>query len=182
MPIIEHETSPAIAVRIARCGKFCAGPILGDSGMNALIVDHAAGPYASDQAAERGALMRFDWSGPVGSGTHVLGYPPNELQDQHPHRALVPVGTNRFLRLVGIRLTRGSSWKDAVVEPRLTPTSVIPWLLSKKAGWKQRQADLIGNEMRAIVAQKRSISVVFPPHCIYASTVMEQYPNHAWPN
>ena len=182
MPFIEHETSPAYAADVAIKGRFLAGPILGDSGMNAVIVNHPAGPYFPGQAVQRGAVLRFDWTGPiVPAANKILGYPPNELQDEHPHRALVPVGTNQYLHLVDIRLIRRASWEEAVVEPTFSSLALLSWLASKLPGWKTHQAKRLSQHIAGIVAKRPLISVWFPDGCIYRGTVMKQYPNHNWP-
>ena len=111
MLTIEHETSPAIAAQVARTKRFLAGPILGDSGLNAVIVDDPRGPYHPQQAANCGAVMRFTWCGPVATGYYTAGYPPNQLFDEYPHRAFLPVGTNMNLKLIDIKLVSGSSWE-----------------------------------------------------------------------
>lgn len=182
MTVIEHETSPEIATEIARTGRFFAGPILGDSGMNARIVNYNAGQYNPDQAENRGALMSFDWGGPIGSNIHISGFPPDELQDHFPHRALVPVGTTKHLRLVGIKLINGASWEQAVTEPNLKLGSVCEWLVSRLPGWEKREANRIEQEMKSIIKLQPSIKILFPAHCIYKAIVKTQYPNHVWPN
>lgn len=182
MPTIEHETSPTIAAEVARVKRFLAGPIMGDSGMNAIIVGHVAGPYYPEQAANRGAVMRFAWTGPVTQGSFLNGYPPNQLFDEHPHRAFLPVGTNINLKLIEIVLVGGGSWEDAVVEPSFSLANLPSWLSSKRAGWRQAAAGRLEEEMAAIVATQPNITVCFPSDCIYRSTVMKTYPNHNWPN
>lgn len=182
MPIIEHETSPAIAADVARTKRFLAGPILGDSGMNAIMLGHVAGPYHPDQAIKPGAVMRFAWSGPVTKGSFPGGYPPNQLIDEHPHRAFLPVGTNVNLKLIEIVLVGGGSWEDAVVEPTFSWATLPSWLASKREGWRQAVAGRLEQELAAIVATQPNITICFPSDCIYRSTVMKTYPNHNWPN
>lgn len=182
MPTIEHETSPAIAAEVARTKRFLAGPILGDSGMNVTIVGHLAGPYHPEQAANCGAVMRFAWTGPVSQGRFPAGYPPNQLFDEHPHRALVPVGTNINLKLIEIELVDGASWEDAVVETAFSLANLPSWLLSKRAVCRQEAAERIEEEMAAIVGTQPNIAICFPSDCIYRSIVMKTYPNHNWPN
>ncbi|MBD8051104.1 hypothetical protein [Limnohabitans radicicola] len=162
MPTIEHETSPAIAAEVARVKRFLAGPIKGDSGMNAFIVGHVAGPYCPDQAANCGAVMRFEWTGPVIQGSIFNGYSPNQLFDEHPHRAFIPAGTNSNLKLIEIVLVRGCSWEDAIVDPSFSLANLCSWLSSKRAGWRQAVAERLEEEMAAIVATQPNISVCVP--------------------
>lgn len=182
MLTIEHETSPAIAAKVARTQRFLAGPIMGDSGLNAFIVGHGAGPYHPEQASNCGAVMRFAWTGPVTQGSFVNGYPPNQLYDEHPHRAFLPVGTNRSLKLIEIVLVGGGTWEDAVVEPSFSLANLPTWLNSKRTGWRHSVAGRIEEEMAEIVTTQPNITICFPPNCIYRSTVMKSYPNHNWPN
>lgn len=181
MPIIEHETSPAIAATVARTKRFLAGPLLSDSGMNAVIVNHPAGPYLPGQAAACGAMMRFEWTGIVSQGSFSGGYPPNQLFDQHAHRAFLPVGTNLNLKLIDIYFVNGASWQDAVVQPSFSLTNLCSWLSSKFPGWLQAEAMKLQDEMVGIVANQPNITICFPPHCIYRSNLMQAYPNHNWP-
>lgn len=182
MPTIEHETSPSIAAEVARTKRFLAGPILGDSGMNAFIVGHQAGPYHPEQAENRGAIMRFSWTGPVTQGYFAKGYPPNQLFDQHPHRAFVPVGTNIDLRLFDIKLVGGASWEDVVVEPSFSLAALPSWLLSRRPGWRKNAVKRLQKEIAAIVAMQPLIRICFPPECDYQFDLMKAYPNHNWPN
>ena len=181
MCIIEHETSPSIAAKVARTKRFLAGPILGDSGMNAVIVGHPAGPYQPEQAAKRGAMMRFSWTGAVSQGSHPSGYPPNQLFDQHPHRAFLPVGPNNNLKLIEIELVDGASWEDAVVEPSFSLVSPSSWFSSKRSGAWRVAVERLEEEMAGIVAKQPDITICFPPICIYQSHLMTAYPNHNWP-
>ncbi len=182
MTVIEHETSPAIAVEVARTTRFLAGPVLGDSGLNAFIVGHKAGPYHPEQPAKHGAVMRFEWTGPNGQGYFPTGYPPNRLFDQHPHRAFVPVGTNRGLRLIEIELVGGGSWEDAVVEPSFSFANLPLWLASRHGGWRQKVAESLKEEILAIVGTRPLITIAFPPKCIYRSNLVKNYPDHNWSN
>lgn len=182
MCIIEHETCPAIAVKVARTMRFRAGTILGDSGMNAVIVGHQAGPYLADQAAYRGAMMRFEWTGPISQGSFNFGYPPNVLIDQHPHRAILPVGTNINLKLIEIELVNDASWEDAVVEPSFSLANPSSWLSSTRSGSRRVAVERLEEEMAGIVGKRPNITICFPPICSYQCDLMKAYPNHNWPN
>lgn len=183
MTIIEHETSPAVAVRIAKSGLALGGPIMGDGGLNCVAVNHPAGPPHPGQALGRGAVMRFDWTGPSTNVSPSNGiYQPNLLYDEHPHRAMVPIGTNQHLRLIGITLVGGASWADVIQQPQLTFDSFGEWIRSLRSGWTERAASTLGAEMQATVAKQPLISVGFPEHCIYRSFVQAAFPGHNWPN
>ena len=67
--ILQHETDTTTALEIMRTRRFIAGPILGDAGLNACIVGHHRGKYHADQAGRRGAILEFEWSGPVSADT-----------------------------------------------------------------------------------------------------------------
>lgn len=179
---LEHETSMAIAITIARTKVAFAGPILGDSGLNVIPVGLHHKPYISNQAQSRGALMTFTWGGPIDTGSGAGGYPPDRLQDEHAHRAVVPVGTTKHLKLQSIALIGEASWLDVVQMPQWKIGTTIRWLNSLREEWKEEQAKRIEKEINSIVAQRPSISVHFPPGCIYAQLLRAKYPKHAWPN
>ncbi len=182
MPIIlHHETSPRIAVQIARTRCCKAGPILGDSGLNVIIPTNANGGYYAGQAQNRGAILIFNWNGPVSRAHFADGYPVDTLYDQHPHRGFVPVGTTNHLKLVGIQLNKGVTWEMAVDVPEFrTKGRKLAWAFSKCPRWKRSQAALIEKEVEKILRGQPTMSVVFPENCIYKSFLLQRYPNVDW--
>ena len=181
--ILHHETSPRIALQIARTRCIRAGPILGDSGLNVIIPTHANGEYFDGQAQNRGAILIFHWNGPVSRAHFADGYPVDTLYDQHPHRGFVPVGTTNHLKLHGIQLNEGFNWEMAVELPEFrTKGSKITWAFSKCPRWKSSQASLIKKEVERILSGRPTMSVVFPEHCIYKNLLLQKYPNVDWEN
>lgn len=185
MPVVllHHETSPSIALAIARSRKCLAGPILGDSGINVEIVGHPK-QFLRGQAAHNGARLIFEWDGPVEHKNPPLGYKPDHLYDEHPHRGIVPVGTTKHLHLVGIDLINDSSWLTTVVKPIFcitNPGGWKKWYSSKHPEWEFHAAKEIENEIDDLVRQRPLISVVFPPECIYAGLLKDRFPSVKWP-
>lgn len=181
--LLRREIGPRYALKVARTGRARAGDGLAESGLNCEIVVHALG-FNEDQAQSRGALLTFEWTGPVLAALGLVGYEPNILVDQHPHRALVPVGTTQHLRLVGVELIRGQSWLSAVERPKLAGWPSLKalgrWLSSKLPGWDQREACRIAAEVAHIVEQRPAIVVVLPPFSSYERGMPERFPNVDW--
>lgn len=173
--ILQHETDPATALVILRTRRFMAGPILGDAGLNACIVNHRSGRYAPDQAERRGAILEFEWSGPVSTKPYSLIPDRNVCYDQHPHRAFIFVGTTQHLRLIG--LTAKEGWTDFVQRPEFSLTSLGAWCLSRRAGWAKRQAELIATEVKHALVRRPHVQIVLPSTAPYLSLVRQHYPD-----
>lgn len=173
--ILQHETDPATALEILRTRRFIAGPILGDAGLNACIVNHQGGDYYPNQAERRGAILDFEWSGPVSTEVYSLMPDRNVCYDQHPHRAFIFVGTTQHLRLVG--LTPKEGWADFVQRPDLTLSTVREWCLSRRKTWAKKQAEAIIAEIKQVVAQKPAVRIVLPNSAPYLSLVDQRFPN-----
>ena len=152
-----------------------AGPILGDAGLNACIVNHRGGQYAPDQAERRGAILEFEWSGPVSTKPYSLIPDRNVCYDQHPHRAFIFVGTTQHLRLIG--LTAKGGWSDFVQRPDLSLTTLGEWCLSRRVGWVKGQADLIATEIKQTLARKPHVRIVLPPTAPYLSLIRQRFPD-----
>lgn len=179
MTILIHETAPGIALLIIKSRIFQAGTIIGDSGVNAEIVGHVAGPYNPDQAAARGAILKFEWLGPVSKQEFENGYPPDVLYDQHPHRAFIPVGSTKYLRLIDVELRIGVSWRDLTY----TPERGQPRLLTKWCSWiRQWEEKRIGREVVRVVNTRPLVMVGFPTFSPYEKNLRNKFPNVAWPN
>ena len=175
--ILQHETNPACALNILRTRRFVAGPILGDAGLNAFIVGHPRGKYREEQAERRGAILEFEWSGPV--STQDYGVYPNldVCYDQHPHRAFIFVGTSQHLRLVGLKLKSKDGWAGYVHRPKLTVSTIWPWLQSQQKNWVTKQAEMIAQEVEHILAQNPAVRIVLPHNSPYHHFVRKRYPN-----
>ncbi|CAG9183950.1 hypothetical protein [Cupriavidus pampae] len=162
-----HETSPAVALRILRTLQFVAGPILGDAGLSGAL----PGSTYGEQAILRGAVLHFEWTGPVSaasSGRHE----PYLLYDERPHRLFVFVGTQRYLQLRGVTLADGLTWADAVAGPArpngvawLNPRAWRDWLFPVQA--RTRQARMVGEEVARRLAETPTIRIVPPARAPY---------------
>lgn len=175
--ILQHETHPSSALNILRTRRFIAGPILGDAGLNAFIVGHPRGNYRGEQAERRGAILEFEWSGPVSTQDYGV-YPDLDVcYDQHPHRAFVFVGTTQHLRLVGLKVKSENGWADYVHRPELTVSTIWPWLQSRRKNWVMEQAEMIAQEVEQTLAQKPAVRIVLPNSSPYHHLVRKRYPN-----
>ena len=175
--ILLHETHPAIALRILRSRRIVAGPIVGDAGLNAFIVGHPAGDYNPDQAVRRGAILEFEWDGPV-STEKYSGYPDrNVCYDQHPHRAFVFVGTTQHLRLVGLSLEVADGWASYVRRPELTLKTVKEWFRSRRESWLAEQVAMIDSEVAQILSERPSVSIVLPRSAPYLGYIRKRFPD-----
>lgn len=178
---IEHETSPAIALAVLRSRRFLAGPILSDSGLNVIFDDQENIGCHSGQAVCTGALMTFNWTGPVSKIYCSSGYPPNVLYDQRPHRGFVPVGTTNFLTLVNIELIGEASWQEAVVRPKFifgsSPRLWVYWLKSHSESWRLNEMKKIQTEIEALRRSPVSICISFPPSSIYEMYLRRKFPS-----
>lgn len=173
--ILQHETDPATALEILRTRRFIAGPILGDAGLNACIVNHQRGDYYPNQAERRGAILDFEWSGPVSTEVYSSMPDRNVCYDQHPHRAFIFAGTTRHLRLVG--LAPKDQWTDFVQHPELTLSNLWAWCLSRRKMWAKEQADAIIAEIKQVVALKPVVRIVLPNSAPYLSLVHQRFPD-----
>ena len=175
--ILRHETHPAIALRILRTRRFVAGPILGDAGLNACIVGHPAGGYNPDQAVGRGAILEFEWNGPISTERYSAYPEPNVCYDQHPHRAFVFVGTTHHLRLVGLSLDNTDEWASHVRRPKLTLNTMMEWLRSRQESWVAEQVASINSEVEQILSTRPSVSIVLPRYAPYLSDIRKLFPD-----
>lgn len=84
--ILQHEIDTTTAPRNhAHETRFIAGPILGDAPSTHGIVGHHRGKYHVDQAERRGAILEFEWSGPVSADALYSFLPErNVCYDQYP--------------------------------------------------------------------------------------------------
>lgn len=175
--ILQHETDPACALSILRSCRFVAGPILGDAGLNAFIVGHPRGNYRAEQAARRGAILEFEWSGPVSTQDFGLYANQDVCYDQHPHRAFVFVGSSQHLRLVGLKLKSQDGWTGYVNRPELTVSTLWTWLQSRGENWVNKQAEMIAQEVEQALAQRPAVRIVLPQNSAYNHLVRQRYPN-----
>ncbi len=179
--ILIHETDPWTAITIARSGIALGGPILGDAGLNCWIQDDERGSFNSDQAERKGALMFFEWSGPVATDGYRLIGAPDVLYDQRPHRAIVFVESTKHLRLATIQLIGGSSYEDLVVRPTfptgqqlLYPSSWVRWVQSKRAGWVAGQAKVLQADLDSLLQSRPAIRIAAPRDASYHFVLCER--------
>ncbi|WP_199028876.1 hypothetical protein [Ralstonia sp. ASV6] len=171
---IYHETLPAIAIHIARTKQFICGEIAGDAGLNCYIEGSLPNLSVYSQAEKKGALITFEWTGPISSDGYWMFGDPDTLYDQRPHRGFVPVDTTQHLKLVGIELLYGQTFADLVHRPNLpSGTDVLkPWIWwewaqSRRSAWVKAQAQQLESTIAALVAERPSISVVPPRRAPY---------------
>lgn len=169
-----HETSPWVALEVARTGRFKAGPILGDAGLNAVMYDHPKGNFNPDQAENLGAILEFEWSGPITLESYISRPEIDWLYDQHPHRLFLFLGSSKHLQLVGVNLKRGFGWEDLIMPPVFDFRRILDrgmwrkWLASHdKKRWISQEAKKIEREIKSIVASRPNIKIVPPPHAAY---------------
>ncbi len=173
--ILRHETDPTTALEIMRTRRFIAGPILGDAGLNACFINHPDGAYHPNQAERRGAILEFEWSGPVSSENYVSYPDRNVCYDQHPHRAFIFVGTTQHLRLVGLKPKEG--WISFVQRPDFSLSAIGTWCRSRRAGWMTKQAGLIAAEVNSTLADKPPVTIVLPSSAPYLQLVRQRFPD-----
>ena len=182
-----HVTSPRTALKTIRSGKFRAGPILGDAGLNCYIDPHPNGNYGYNHYAQNGAVLEFDWVGPVSSAPYTLHPPMDVPIDQHPHRAFLMVGTGQgitgapnCLRLVSVRLMPGRTWAEAEDEPTLdvfNPATWGPWLSKVKGEWKQKKHAQVQMEVAQRLVFPVSVEIVLPRSSSYHHLLLKAFPN-----
>lgn len=169
-----HETSPWVALQVARTGQFKAGPILGDAGLNAVMENHPKGKFNPDQAASCGAIIEFEWSGPITMDKYISRPEIDCLYDQHPHRLFLFVGSSKHLRLVRVDLKHGYGWEAAVVPPTFDRRRIFDWDMWRQWGasrlnkrWVLAQARNIEKEISSLIAKRPFIEIVKPSYAPY---------------
>lgn len=161
--LIEHETAPSIALKVLQTGIFRGGPILGDAGLNAVSLGGIG--YWVDQARWHGAIMTFEWQGPL-AGKSPLQPAPNTLYDDKPHRVFIPVGTTEFLTLKDIRLMPDFTWEECVRVQNfpcgLKVFSPAKWynaLRSRTTRYKQESIRSIESLVASLACEPRPIRI-----------------------
>jgi len=157
-----HETSPLAALKILCSRKFVIAGMYRDAVLNGEL----PGETLTGQAAATGAILTFDWSGPINDQRPDF-YKSNILYDERPNRVHVFFGTDRYLRLRGIELGEGVTWREAL-EPTTRPTGAAwldrqawcDWLQPEKS--VERRALALEKEVPRLVAEQPSITVVVP--------------------
>ncbi|MGE0983807.1 GNAT family N-acetyltransferase [Ralstonia pseudosolanacearum] len=157
-----HETSPLAALQILRSRKFVVAGMYRDAVLNGEL----PGETLAEQAAATGAVLTFEWSGPVNNQRPDF-YDPNVLYDERPNRVHVFVGTDRHLRLTDIALREGATWTEALTRTtRPTgaawrdPQAWRDWLCPKSTVVRRTRA--LAEEVHRRVAEKPTITVDFP--------------------
>jgi hypothetical protein len=162
--IIEHETSPEIALLIFRTGKFTGGPILGDNGLNAIPVGSSG--YWLGQAESKGAVMEFAWEGEVLKDSPI-SHQPDILYDQKPHRVFLFSGTSKHLYLQRIYFIDDSSWSELLPEV-LMPAgfhffNLFAWIRyrrSRSQKWKEQKVHELRAEIATLNSYRKSIAIL----------------------
>lgn len=169
-----HETSPSVALKVARSGQFMAGPILGDAGLNAVMANHPKGNFNPGQAENRGATLEFEWSGPITMDNYKSRPEIDYLYDQHPHRLFLFLGSRKHLQLVGVNLKQGYGWEEVIAPPTFNVGRFFDrdmwreWLASyNKKRWVFEETKKIEREIKSIVAIKPSIEIAKHPEAPY---------------
>lgn len=182
-----HITSPRTALKTIRSGTFRAGPILGDAGLNAYMEPHPNGSYGSNHHEQDGAILEFEWTGPI--STQPYGnYPPMDvLMDQHPHRAFLFVGTGqgiggtpKHLHLVGVTLKQGHSWAEAVNKPQIKLDQPATWLGGAAncfGSWEKKAIAEVSSEVAQRLATPIGMEIVLPPTSPYHGILLAAFPN-----
>ena len=177
---IYHETSPWIAIHIARTQQFMGGAISGDAGLNCYIEGSLPDLNIFSQAEQKGALMTFEWSGPVSTEPYGVFGEPDTLYDQRPHRGFIPVDSTKHLKLVGIELLRGGMFSDLIERPPVPRgfslfklSAWAEWLASKQEGWLDAESKRLELQVSMLAASRPSISVVPPVRAPYLHLLEE---------
>lgn len=181
-PHLIHETSLGIALDIIRTRCFLGGEIMHDGGVNAEIVNHSKKGIVKGQAKMTGALIKFEWRGPIRVTSSENFYDPDILYDQHQgdlSRCFVPIGS-QHLYLIGLELIGDSSWCSMIPSPKfelINPNGWARWLRSKRPQWLNHEASNLEKEITDIIKKHDRIKITFPPHCSYEYILREKYPN-----
>ena len=177
---IYHETSPWIAIHIARTQQFMGGAISGDAGLNCYIEGSLPDLGTHSQAEQRGALITFEWSGPVSTERYGIFGEPDTLYDQRPHRGFIPIDSTRHLTLVDIELLYGGTFADLIERPIFPRGSSLlklsawaDWLASKREGWLYAEAKRLQVQVAVLAASRPSISVIPPTRAPYLRLLEE---------
>lgn len=181
---IYHQTAPEVALAIAFTGQFWAGPILGDSGLNAILINDPRGKFHYNIADSTGATIAFDWNGPVLFDKISGDYQPEHLYDEFPFRAFIPVGTSKNLKLSTIELSSSQTWGQALDSSGWLSSSMWDRLRDGfflKDTWRKKVLLNLESELQRIIKIGREIKVVFPPSSAYEGGLRERNPNISWP-
>jgi len=177
---IYHETSPWIAIHVARTGQFMGGAISGDAGLNCYIEGSLPDLSLYSQAEQKGALITFEWSGPVSTERYGVFGEPDTLYDQRPHRGFIPVDSTKHLKLVGIDLLHGGVFADLIERPAFPRGSSLfklsawaEWIASKREGWLYAESNRLQVQAAVLAASRPSISVIPPTRAPYLRLLEE---------
>lgn len=126
--ILQHYTYLHSALSILRKGHFrpCYdSPLAGDSGLNCFISDRPKN--LRQMISSKEARIDFVWTGPVEENGLKLNvpYPRDVLIYQGAWRSVVPFGSSRHLRLLGIHA------EDDVWNNTWSESSRWPWLFPR---------------------------------------------------
>lgn len=150
---LERITSVAEAIKMIKTGVYIptnSDPLNGDACLNTF--ERGLIYYKDQEYSSTGATMIFEWSGPV-LETATLPYPVNTLIRHPGWRAAIPVGTNQFLRAVGLIKVERSSWEQMFPAPNWL---ILPYC---KKRWLQARAIRVRLELRQLLASKPQIQV-----------------------
>lgn len=164
--IFLHETSVKAAVKILRTRIFVCDASRNDGGLNGELPDRTV----SQQGAEDGAVLTFEWAGPIVQVLKLAdnpAYAPNILYEERPYRVFVPGGTTRHLRLTKLALQENGNWAEALADPPrptarqiLDPGAWYDWC--KPAAWRAARLAELQNEIEAVEHTRPAMRVVRP--------------------
>ena len=148
-----HITSLHSAISIIRTGRFhpaSQNPLCADAGVNSFIVGRQAN---LDQCFEGvGARLIFDWNGPIKRpGNFPLR--PDVLYVYGAWRAFIPVGSQRFLNVVGLDC-QPDEWRDLEIN--------APWgcdLPGVSRWWKSKHGAKVRQEVEGLIGHRPSVKV-----------------------
>lgn len=162
-----HETSPKIAVEIARKKCFQGGSIQADAGLNCYIKGrNDFSQYYPNPASNKGAIIELEWSGPISTDGGNTNPDTNVLYDEHPFRAFIRAGTTKHLKLLSITLKPGYDYSTVAVIPS-RPFWISLFNIEK---WKcslNLDAQHIQNEILEILKAKPNIEIIHHPYAAY---------------
>ncbi len=150
MPTLIHHTSLDRAISIVRTCVYKPAQSAGDEGLNAFVVGK---PMNRGQWIEAtGAVLKFDWSGPT-RVNNVSPFEPNVLHENLPWRAFVPVGSTKYLRVIGLEADN-EAWENQI--------ETTPWYClsgKMKAAYRQKHAKILKRKIEDRIATHPSVEV-----------------------
>jgi hypothetical protein len=174
--LLAHETSLDAALAILRTGRFIAGPILGDAGLNCVPYTPGKTSLPIEKGERSGVTLLFEWSG---SPPHVSGgyvrLPNNLYADAG--RFFVPVRTNQHLTLVDLLIHDQDQLKASAIAAAAEYSRLPSWLsrvFNPSSDALAIHCENLLREIREMLDPPPAITIVFPENCIYRRFVDQQ--------